>query len=186
METVVYNVENKSEKLVLFFSSRSYLSNFYICSFEVDGVRFSSTEQFFHYRKADVFKDQSSMTKILATKDPKEQKRLGRKVKNYKESVWSDKCYMIMKRGLYAKFDQNPVLKERLLSFSNARFVEASPYDKKWGIGIGADHPNAASPSKWTGTNLMGQALTEVRDILKKEVRRQPNETQANKALAQR
>jgi len=181
METVVHNVENKSEILVLFFSSRSYLSNFYRCSFEVDGVRFTSTEQFFHYQKAHVFKDQSSMTKILATKDPKEQKRLGRKVKNYKESVWSDKCYMIMKRGLYAKFDQNPVLKERLLSISNARFVEASPYDKKWGIGIGADHPNAASPSKWTGTNLLGQALTEVRDILKKEVRRQPNETQANK-----
>lgn len=170
MESVVPNVENKSEILILFFSGRSYLSNFYRCSFEVDGVQFTSTEQFFHYQKAHVFKDKSSMSMILATNVPKEQKRLGRKVKNYKENVWSDKCYMIMKRGLYAKFEQNPVLKERLLSISNARFVEASPYDRKWGIGIDVDHPNAASPSKWPGTNLLGQALTEVRDILKKEM----------------
>lgn len=170
METVVHNVENKSEILVLFFSGRSYLSNFYRCRFEVDGVQFTSTEQFFHYQKAQVFKDQSSMTKILATNDPKVQKSLGRKVKNYEERVWADKCYMIMKRGLYAKFEQNPVLKERLLSISNARFVEVSPYDRKWGIGFGSDHPNAASPSKWIGTNLMGQALTEVRDILKDQV----------------
>lgn len=167
MESV--NVENKSEILILFFSSRcrSYLSNFYICSFEVDGVQFTSTEQFFQYQKAQMFKDKNAMSSILATNDPKEQKRLGRRVKNYKENVWSGKCYMIMKRGLYAKFVQNPVLKERLLSISNARFVEASPYDKKWGIGIDADHPNATSPSKWPGTNLLGQALNEVRDILK-------------------
>lgn len=167
METVVHNLENKSEILVLFFSGRSYLSNFHRCRFEVDGVQFTSTEQFFHYQKAHVFNDKSSMSRILATNDPKEQKRLGRKVKNYEESVWSDKCFMVMKRGLYAKFEQNPVLKERLLSISNARFVEASPFDRKWGIGIGADHPNAASPSKWPGTNLSGQALNEVRDILK-------------------
>lgn len=167
MELVVHNVENKNEILVLFFSGRSYLSNFYRCRFDVDGVQFTSTEQFFHYQKAHMFKDKNSMDKILATNDPKEQKRLGRKVKNYKENVWSDKCYMIMKQGLYAKFEQNPVLKERLLSISNARFVEASPYDRKWGIGISADHPNAASPSKWHGTNLLGQALSEVRDMLK-------------------
>jgi ribA/ribD-fused uncharacterized protein len=179
MKTVVHNTENKSEILVLFFSGNSYLSNFFRCSFEVDGVQFTSTEQFFHYQKAHLFKDQSSMAKILATKDPKKQKQLGRKVKNYEEKVWSDKCYMIMKRGLYAKFKQNPVLKERLLSISNARFVEASPYDKKWGIGIQADHPNAATPSKWPGTNLLGKALTEVRDMLKET--QSDNETQASK-----
>lgn len=123
---------------------------------------------------------------ILATNVPKEQKRLGRKVKNYEESVWSSNCYTIMKQGLYAKFEQNPVLKERLLSISNARFVEASPYDRKWGIGIGANHSNAASPSKWPGANLLGKALNEVRDILvrdilkKKDVMMDDNETPAS------
>lgn len=165
--SVVQNVENKSEKLVLFFTGKSYLSNFYRCTFEADGIKFTSNEQFFHYQKARLFKDETIMNKILATNDPKEQKRLGRKVKNYNESVWARKSYMIMKQGLYYKFEQNPILKERLLSISNARFVEASPYDTKWGIGIGANHPNTASPSKWPGTNLLGKALDEVRDILK-------------------
>lgn len=166
METIVQNTENKNEMLVLFFSG-SYLSNFHRCIFKVNGIRFTSTEQFFHYKKALLFNDQKSMTKILATNIPIEQKQLGRKVINYNDNKWSQECYKIMKQGLYAKFDQNPVLKERLLSISNARFAEASPYDKKWGIGIKADHPNAATPSKWPGDNILGKALVEVRDILR-------------------
>jgi len=169
MESIIHNAENKNEILILFFSGKSYLSNFYICDFEIDNIKFTSTEQFFHYQKAKMFNDQSSMTKILATKDPKQQKFLGRHVKNYLDSVWADNCYVIMKKGLYSKFNQNLNLKERLLSIPNACFVEASPYDKKWGIGINVQHPNSASPSKWPGANLMGQALTEVRDMLKKD-----------------
>lgn len=167
METIVQNVENKEEMLVLFFSYSSYLSNFYRCNFEVDNTKFTSMEQFFHYKKAQIFKDKESMTKILATNDPKEQKRIGRSVKQYNESKWARECYTIMKQGLYAKFDQNPILKERMLSISNARFVEASPYDKKWGIGIKANHPDAAKPSKWPGKNMLGQALDDVRDTIR-------------------
>ncbi len=167
METITRNVEVKNEMLVLFFSGRSYLSNFYKCKFELDGNTFSSMEQYFHYSKAAIFKDKDSMKRILNTNDCREQKRLGRRVKQYKENIWAEKCYIVMKQGLYAKFDQNPILKERLLSISNARFVEASPYDRKWGIGIEADHPNAVQPSKWPGNNLLGKALTETRDILK-------------------
>lgn len=166
METIVQNSEDKTEMIVLFFSG-SYLSNFHKCTFIVDGVRFTSNEQFFHYRKALLFNDQKSMAKILVTNNPKEQKLLGRKVINYDEKKWAFECYNVMKQGLYAKFDQNPILKERLLSISNARFAEASPYDKKWGIGIRSDHPNAATPSKWLGDNILGKALTEIRDILK-------------------
>lgn len=45
-------------------------------------------------------------------------------------------------------------------------FVEASPYDKIWGIGMDASHPDACTPAKWKGLNLLGKSITTVRNKL--------------------
>ena len=47
--------------------------------------------------------------------------------------------------------------------------VEASPYDKIWGIGLKSTSPLAQNRSTWKGTNLLGKILTEVRDELSTE-----------------
>jgi len=44
--------------------------------------------------------------------------------------------------------------------------VEASPFDRKWGIGLDASKAAASDPSKWRGENLLGKILTEVREEL--------------------
>ena len=44
--------------------------------------------------------------------------------------------------------------------------MEASPYDKIWGIGMKADDPQVNDPKNWQGLNLLGFALMEVRDEL--------------------
>jgi ribA/ribD-fused uncharacterized protein len=169
IETVKPNSENKDEQLIFFFSGRSCFSNFYICKFKVDGIIFSSMEQFFHYKKAELFDDKHNMQKILSASNPMEQKRLGRNVRNYKEEVWEKKGFMFMKQGLHAKFNQNKKLLKHLLAIENGRFVEASPYDRKWGIGINEMNANATKPSLWPGSNLLGIALTTVRDKIKEE-----------------
>ena len=58
-------------------------------------------------------------------------------------------------------------LKAYLLSTGNKIIVEASPYDKIWGIGLGKDDTDSINPEKWNGLNLLGFALMEVRDELR-------------------
>ena len=64
---------------------------------------------------------------------------------------------------------QEKLLKEFLLSTGDKILVEASPYDKIWGIGMKEDTPGIYNPVNWKGENLLGFALMEVRDRLKVE-----------------
>ncbi|CAB1101596.1 unnamed protein product [Ectocarpus sp. CCAP 1310/34] len=47
------------------------------------------------------------------------------------------------------------------------KIAEASPYDGLWGVGVDSFDPRAASPSKWTGKNLLGKALVATRMLLR-------------------
>lgn len=44
-----------------------YLGNWYMSYFELDGIRFSSMEQYMMYKKAACFQDQGVAQRILAT-----------------------------------------------------------------------------------------------------------------------
>ena len=46
--------------------------------------------------------------------------------------------------------------------------MEASPYDNIWGIRLPASSPEAQDPRKWRGQNLLGFALMEVRNELRR------------------
>ena len=66
-----------------------YLSNWYPSRFVVDGVEFSSMEQYMMYRKACCFNDAETAARILETDDVAEIKRLGRLVASYDDHVWN-------------------------------------------------------------------------------------------------
>lgn len=59
-------------------------------------------------------------------------------------------------------------MKEFLLSTGDDILAEASPYDGVWGIQLSADSPDAQNPCRWQGQNLLGFALMEVRDELRR------------------
>ena len=62
-----------------------------------------------------------------------------------------------------AKFSQNSHLNDYLQSTEDKVLVEASPYDRIWGIGLGENTPEINNPKQWKGLNLLGFALMEVR-----------------------
>jgi len=65
--------------------------------------------------KAIHFKDNEMLEKIMNTKDPKEQKAYGRKVKNFNPDVWNKVAKAYVYIGNLNKFSQNPILKASLL-----------------------------------------------------------------------
>lgn len=118
-------------------------------------------------QKAKVFGDEEVMNQILAETDQMTIKRLGRLVKNYDDSVWTERRFQIVVEGNLAKFSQNEDLRHFLLSTGDKILVEASPKDTIWGIGFDEFAPEATNPALWNGENLLGFALMEVRDRLK-------------------
>lgn len=141
-------------------------SNFHPCKFVVAGIKFNCSEQYFMYKKAMTFKDLVVAELILETGLPSAQKHLGRGVADFDEKVWDEVKVKHMYDACYAKFSQNPELKQQLLNTIGTRLVEASPYDKIWGIGYGEDDYQAHDPSLWNGLNLLGEVLDDVRAAL--------------------
>jgi ribA/ribD-fused uncharacterized protein len=160
-------------KYIFFWSSQGNgigkhcLSQFYTAPFIVDGITYSSAEQFYMAQKARLFNDQEMLAKILKNNSPLTIKKLGRKVKNFNEHEWEKYRFEMAGKGNFAKFHQNPELKEYLKTTGNSILVEASPLDCIWGIGLAEDNPAINDPKKWLGENLLGFALMKVRGELK-------------------
>ena len=65
------------------------LSNFYSAPFELDGIKFSCSEQYYQYSKAKHGGDKTTAAEILATANRVEQMRLGRKLEPLDE-LWKN------------------------------------------------------------------------------------------------
>ena len=147
--------------------SKTCFSQWWLSSFEVEGITYKTAEHWMMAKKAVLFNDKAILEKIIVSNSPVEAKKLGREVKNYNETLWLAARFEIVKEGNYHKFSQNPELKTFLLNTKDRVIVEASPVDAIWGIGMTGDHKDVLNPKKWKGLNLLGFALMEVRDELK-------------------
>lgn len=146
----------------------AYLSNWYPSDFTVNGINFSSMEQYMMYQKALRFGDTKIADKILATDDVAKIKKLGREVQRYDDSVWNGVRQIIVYEGLTAKFSQNEDLKAKLLETKDVILAECAVRDKIWGIGLSMTDEKRFDKDKWKGQNLLGYALMLVREHLSK------------------
>ena len=89
---------------------------------------------------------------------------LGKQVTPFDAKVWDAVKYDVVKAGNRAKYEQNPDLKEMLLSTGDSIMAEASPKDYVWGIAMDAKTAAKTDPSKWPGENLLGRILMELRE----------------------
>lgn len=144
---------------VYFYGSSEPFSNWYKCDFKIGNVTFNCSEQALMYSKALYFKDTETAEKILKTKNQREQKELGRQVSNYEDTAWSNVRQNIMTEILNHKFNSEK-LKYLKTKYKGFKFVEASPYDRIWGVGLDQNDDKILDEKNWLGQNLLGQCIT--------------------------
>lgn len=153
-----------TDEYVYFYSDKTPFSNWNIVQgIKYDSHEFSSSESLFMYLKAKVFRDDEMAERIVPL-DPKAAKKCGRLVRPYSDEIWERERENAMYIALKAKMEASGEFRAALLKeeYRGKTFVEASPYDKIWGIKQSVKDAYEGAP--WRGLNLLGKLLTELRD----------------------
>ena len=117
------------------------LSQWWPAPFVVDGVTYPTAEHWMMAGKARLFDDPTGLANVLAASSPGAAKAAGRKVRGFDEQRWIAARYHLVVAGNVAKFTQHPDLRRFLLNTGERVLVEASPYDRIWGIGLATTTP---------------------------------------------
>jgi ribA/ribD-fused uncharacterized protein len=134
------------------------------------------------HRKALHFSDHTTATEILRTSSPRKCKALGRATTNFSASEWDKHKLAVVTEGSYHKFmhslaPDREELKRKLLETGERELVEASPFDKVWGMGFRREQlrrgkKGGAGREHW-GENLLGKALVMARGRIRTEEERE-------------
>ncbi|EED16103.1 conserved hypothetical protein [Talaromyces stipitatus ATCC 10500] len=131
---------------------------------------YANAEQHMMHRKALLFAGPSHPITHQLQKawklEPGTIRDLGRQIPDFSEQMWQQNRYAIVLEGNYLKFSQNGDLRRELLATEDRELVEASPRDRIWGVGFGAAY--ASENRREWGLNLLGKALMETRERLRR------------------
>ncbi len=158
------------QKYIFFFGANNeygFLSNWYESSFQPSILdrRVSCAEQGMMLIKAAVFDDGEAFDKIANATKPAECKAIGRTIKNFNPVVWNELSTGLVYSILINKFLSSQDLFNSLISTGDKILVEASPYDRIWGIGY--DKNTALDNIDNWGENRLGKCLMYVRESIK-------------------
>lgn len=150
-----------------FASENAYLSNFSKCSFVFDGINYDSAERAYQAERARRLKAPDLAQQIYDCRRPNDCKRLSYYANSTPE--WDQQKREVMKSIVLAKFRQNSHHRELLLATGTKRLIEATT-DSYWGAAalLGS---KLLSNGKWSGQNVLGTVLEEIREELQREYR---------------
>jgi len=143
-------------KIDVFGGDYEFLRNDYECNVMFDGEMYSSVERAFQAAKTD---DKEKREEIKNASSLRDARKLGR---NFTLSPsWKDDRLVVMKDLLKSKFNDNLVLKFKLLLTENAELIQGGMIngDQFWGVdefGVGENH--------------LGRLLMEVRNSITEDV----------------
>ena len=134
--------------------SHKCLSNFYDSPIVIEGIKWKTSEHYYHAQKFPSNPKYQQLIRDAAT--PYESKSLGKSKKYNMDPNWKAIKQDVMYDACYAKFSQNEEIKKILLLTGDKILVEDSPTDYIWG-------------GRGSGLNLLGTVLSKVRTKLKSE-----------------
>lgn len=146
-------------KINSFSDEYSFLSNFYLSVFYIDGVMYPSVE---HYYQSMKFTGWARQV-VLATATPAIAKKMARSLPaDLFIDNWDDIKVGVMRTALRAKFAPGSTLAEMLLNTGDANLVEGNTWhDNFWG------DCTCDACVIVTGENMLGELLMEIRAELR-------------------
>lgn len=131
-------------------------SNFSKYSFVLDDKLWPTSEIYFQSKK---FEGTEHEEIIRNMDNSLEASKYGRRRDLPIRPDWDQVKDDIMRKAVYAKFSQNKILKEILLSTGSQEIVEETTNDDYWGCG-----------SNKNGKNMLGKILMETREKLREDI----------------
>lgn len=164
----------ETDSHIYFFTHTDPFSNMYPIQFEyvrhtgglfgVDDIfKVHSSEQAYMLEKAYMFKDTEKVIEIKKSITGTEAKKIASTIKKFDKNIWNSHKYDIMYDICLQKFAKNKPLLNILHKTGNKILVEASPYDKYWGVGISKHDDNILIEKNWLGLNKLGEILMDIR-----------------------
>lgn len=153
-------------KIDSFSGEWDFLSNFYLCVVEYEGIKYASVEHAYQAAKTlDLKKREVLSLDFNPNLHPGHAKRIGRKLKLRPD--WEEIKISVMRELLIQKFSQ-PRLRQKLLSMMNVELIEGNWWhDTFWGVCTGRDGRGCyVGPHEPYGENQLGTLLMEVRSLI--------------------
>lgn len=139
-----------SNKIDRFQGDYYFLSNFFTAPVTYDGFTYGNNEAAFQAQKCASREERQKFTEM----NPSEAKKCGRSVTLRRD--WEQIKVKVMHELVQAKFEQNPLLAERLLDTGDVYLEEGNTWgDRIWGTVDGK------------GANQLGRILMTVREYIR-------------------
>lgn len=156
----------RSDSALVFFTRNSPFSNHFPSNFSLEGLSFSCVEQYLAVQRAYLSQDKPLARRAMEQQDPAEHKVILNKLRNDHLEEWRRKVPELIRDALRAKFTQNTLLKDLLLSTHSLRLGEASK-DTFWGVGLTLENQSVLDTDRWAPEgNLLGRTLMALREEL--------------------
>ncbi len=152
--------------LMVWFGILCPLSNFFYSPMIIAKKKFLFAEQYIQYMKAILFGDDYTARAIYLAKDPYTCKRLGYKIKGFKQDVWDEEVPKVCDTVLRAKVSQNEHIKQFLLTSHPKILAEAAPKDSLWACGLSLKSDRVLNRKNWIRIGHGGMKYMQIRSEL--------------------
>ena len=149
-----------------------FLSLKWTVEIEFNGTMYKSAAQAIAAEIAKSFNDQDNLQKIMISESPDDINYTLENVPGdaeVNETKWNDLTKQLIYDVNIVKYSQYPELAARLLETKNATLGAYIPDDNLIGIGLSIDNIQAKNPVNWTGQNLLGKALMDIRQKIRSD-----------------
>lgn len=165
-----------NQAVILFSSAAEDSYGFLSMDWKVDitlrGTTYHSARQALAVEMAKLYGDDAHTTEFMQMELPEGIRYTLEDIpieKGIDRSRWTADIIRLLYEIHTEKFSNYPALGAQLLETKDTILGAAEPGDLLLGIGLSLDNPLAKKKSNWTGQNMIGKSIMDIRELIQKQ-----------------